>query len=144
MTGFTDPIRLRPRASARLAIGLVVTHAGAAAIAALLAWPIWARVLLVIFVSSSLLWSLAWHVLHRGDAAMEAVLQADGSWILETGQVEARPATLAADSLVTPQLTVLVFRLADGRRRSLLLLPDNIDPDSFRRLRVRLRFPLRG
>lgn len=144
MTGFTGPIRLRPGSSARLAIGLLIAHGGAALIALLVPWPYWARLLLALFLFGGLIRSLAWHVLHRGDAATEAVLQDDGSWTLATGLVEPRPALLASDSLVTAQLTVLVFRLADGRRRSLLLLPDNLDPDTFRRLRVRLRFPLRG
>jgi hypothetical protein len=30
-------------------------------------------------LSGSLLWSLAWHVLHRGDAVTEAILLGDGS-----------------------------------------------------------------
>jgi len=35
---------------------------------------------------------------------------------------------------------MLVFKLADGRRRSLLLLPDNVEPETLQRL----RFPLAG
>ena len=38
---------------------------------------------------------------------------------------------------------MLVFKLADGRR-PLLLLPDNVEPETFQRLRVRLRFPPAG
>jgi hypothetical protein len=142
--GFTAPIRLRPRGSALLAAGIAFSHTGALVTVALLPWPAWARVSAAMLLSGSLLWSLAWHVLHRGDAVTEAILQGDGSWTVRAGHAEPVSATLANDSVVSPYLTVLVFKLADGRRRSLLLLPDNVEPETFQRLRVRLRFPLAG
>jgi hypothetical protein len=142
--GFTGPIRLRPKGSALLATGIACSHTGALVIVALLPWPAWAQVSVAMLLSGSLLWSFAWHVLHRGDAVTEAILLGDGSWRVRAGHAEPVSATLAHDSLVTPYLTVLVFKLADGRRRSLLMLPDNIEPETFRRLRLRLRFPLAG
>jgi hypothetical protein len=140
--GFTGPIRLRPRGSALLATGIAFSHTGALVIVALLPWPAWARVSAAMLLSGSLLWSLAWHVLHRGDAVSEAILQGDGSWTVRAGHAEPVSATLANDSVVSPYL--MVFKLADGRRRSLLVLPDNVEPETFQRLRVRLRFPLAG
>jgi hypothetical protein len=41
------------------------------------------------------------------------------------------------DSFGQPWLTALLFSFADGRRRTLLLLPNNTEADAFRRLRVR-------
>ncbi|MGQ0595485.1 MAG: protein YgfX [Gammaproteobacteria bacterium] len=142
--GFTGPIRLQPTGSALLGTGIAFSHTGALVIVALLPWPAWARVSVAMLLCGSLVWSLAWHVLHRGDAVTEAILQGDGSWTVRAGPAEPVSATLANDSVVTPYLTVLLFKLADGRRRSLLVLPDNIEPETFRRLRVRLRFPLSG
>jgi hypothetical protein len=142
--GFTGPIRLRPTGSALLATGIAFSHTGALIIVALLPWPAWTRVSAAMLLSGSLLWSLAWHVLHRGDAVTEALLLGDGSWTVRAGHAEPVSATLAHDSVVSPYLTVLVFKLVDGRRRSLLLLPDNVEPATFQRLRVRLRFPLAG
>ncbi len=144
MTGFTGPIRIRPESSVFLAIGLALAHLGALLIAALLPWPGWAKLVLALSLAASLCWSLAWHVWRRGDAIIEAILHGDGSWTVETRQAEALAATLAPDSLVTLPLTVLVFTLAAGRRRALLVLPDTIDPETNRRLRVRLRFPTGG
>lgn len=46
-------------------------------------------------------------------------------------------------SLVHPWLVVLRFKDAAGRVYSQALLNDNMDAPSLRRLRVRLRFPLR-
>jgi hypothetical protein len=142
--GFTAPIRLRPKGSALLATGIAFSHTGALVIVALLPWPAWARLSAAMLLSGSLLWSLVWHVLHRGGAVSEALLRGDGSWTVRAGHAEPVSATLANDSVVSPYLTVLVFKLADGRRRSLLLLPDNVEPETFQRLRVRLRFPLAG
>jgi hypothetical protein len=46
---------------------------------------------------------------------------------------------LHPSTYVHPWLVVLNFRLADRRRlRSLVLLPDTLDADSFRHLRLRL------
>jgi len=46
-----------------------------------------------------------------------------------------------ASSFVAPYLTVLNLQASEnGRRFSLILLPDNIEPDGFRQLRVWLRW----
>lgn len=43
-------------------------------------------------------------------------------------------------ALVTATLTVVEFRLANGRRLPLVLLPDSLSADDYRRLRVWLRW----
>lgn len=48
--------------------------------------------------------------------------------------------TLAKSGLVTSFLILLNIRKGGGGRISLVLLPDSLDRDSFRRLRVALRF----
>ncbi|MGH8489064.1 MAG: hypothetical protein ACREXS_09435, partial [Gammaproteobacteria bacterium] len=77
-------------------------------------------------------WSWYWHVLHRGDAVTEAVLYSDGSWLVTTAKRGTIAARLASDSFAQPWLTVLLFAFEDGRRRTLLLLPDNVEADAFR------------
>jgi toxin CptA len=48
---------------------------------------------------------------------------------------------VSGSSFVAPYLTVLNFRANEGRAvRHALILPDSLDPDEFRRLRVRLRW----
>lgn len=48
---------------------------------------------------------------------------------------------VSPDSLVTPHLVILNIVLSDRRRgRSLVILPDNMGGESFRRLRVALRW----
>lgn len=46
---------------------------------------------------------------------------------------------LSGAGFVHPLITILCFRLDSGSRLHVCLLCDNVDPDSFRRLRVRLR-----
>ena len=47
------------------------------------------------------------------------------------------------DSFVSTVLIVLRYRMADGKRRALTLLPDSADADGLRRLRVSLRWARR-
>ena len=51
------------------------------------------------------------------------------------------PGWVSADSLVTPSLVILNVVLKEQRgRRSLLILPDTMGAESFRRLRVALKW----
>jgi len=76
-------------------------------------------------------WTLQWHA--RGDW-----------WLGEPGARGPLPARLLPGGLHHGRLTVLVFRLADGRRVAALLGPGNLPPAEWRRLRVRLGWPGAG
>jgi toxin CptA len=69
----------------------------------------------------------------------EAVWHPDGSWTLTLASGRALDARLLPSSYVSPSLVVLSFRCGRLRYCSLVLLPDNLQPDLLRRLRVRLR-----
>ena len=79
--------------------------------------------------------------MERAGAAIVAVhWEQDGVWSLTSRSGRAMHATLLPSTLVTPYLVVLNFRLAHfWQRRSVVLLSDNCDAVSLRRLRVRLR-----
>lgn len=62
----------------------------------------------------------------------------DGRWHLETGDGATHRADLIG-GYAHPAIVILNFRLENGRRRSLTLLPDSADLDALRRLRVWLR-----
>jgi toxin CptA len=65
------------------------------------------------------------------------IWQQDNRWkIMPTENI---PAVLLPHSLVFPWLTILNFRLASGRRRSVMIFADAMDAETFRRLRVRLK-----
>lgn len=141
MSAFLSTIRLRPGVSIKLAGLLAATHIGAAAVVAATSLNFWTKAVLMLGLGMSWAWSIWWHLWHRGDAIIEAVLDANGAWWVSTARRAAVSATLGQESLVQPFLTVLNFKLADGRRRSLVLFDDNCDAEAFRLVRVRLRIP---
>ena len=124
-----------------LTIALVASHGVALAILAPLALPLWSRTLLASLVLVSLLYHL-WHDAWLLALSSNKTLLLDGDMILLVArngdQVTAR---VLADSLVTPFITVLNL-LPQGSylARSVIILPDSLDAESFRQLRVRLRW----
>ena len=137
-------IELAPSRCAGVAIGVL----GAATIGVLLTLPIaaWQHAL-SIFVVAVWTWR-AWrtHALRRGRAACIALRLAPNRLIAVTladGRVLA--GYVRSSSYVSARLTTIVWR-ADGERRSrcILILPDMVCADAFRRLRVMLRYARSG
>jgi toxin CptA len=167
------PLIIRPGVSRRLRLIVLGLYGLTLPVVLLLplAWP-W-RTLLVATLLIGLVGSLGGAVGHRWPwAPRQAIWHAEGHWTLTLGDGRELPARLLATTYVTPALLILNFRLGTGEGgasprglaswgraiahpatllpwsiRSLVLLPDNLDPDLLRRLRVRLRlegYPGRG
>ena len=68
----------------------------------------------------------------------------DDRWILAAENGEEIQAHLVAGSFVHPQFTTVNLKLTGKpwytRYRSFVFIPDNVDAEVFRRLRVRLRW----
>lgn len=124
-----------------LAAILALAHGVALAALIPLAFPVWAKVALALVILFSL-----WHHLRR-----DALLSRPSSCtvlVLEKGEaaLTLRDGKLLAgrvsrDSVVTPFLAVL--NIVPGRSlfsRSVIILPDSLDPESFRQLRVWLKW----
>jgi hypothetical protein len=133
-------VRLRPGPSKTLALTFLLVWVLTLGVVSALpfSWPIDAGLATAVLVYGA--WSFHHHCLLRGDVITEANVRADGGWEVTTARNGTMAGDLRPDNLVLPWLTVLNFKLADERRRSLLLLSDNVAADTFRRLRVRLRF----
>lgn len=122
-------------------IALVASHGAALAVLVPLALPLWAKILLASLVLTSMLYHI-WHDAWLLALSSNKTLLLDGDMILLVArngdQVTAR---VLADSLVTPFLTVLNV-LPQGRHlaRSVIILPDSLDVEAFRQLRVLLRW----
>ncbi|MHB0991436.1 MAG: protein YgfX [Burkholderiales bacterium] len=122
------------RQSKRL-LALVVSAHGLALLAVWFAalTPIWQIPATVVLTGSAIHY---FRRLHKdGITALEADdscyrLLDRGAWL----DVQMRHA------LVTATLTVIEFKQTNGRRRSLVLLPDSLAADDYRRLRVWLRW----
>jgi toxin CptA len=72
-------------------------------------------------------------------ALVRLTWHADGRWGVQDARGAAHEVRLQGDSLVHEHLLVLNFRLADGARRTRVLLGDELEPEPLRRLRARLR-----
>lgn len=68
-------------------------------------------------------------------------LDREDRWQLLRDGREAADLELLPSALVHPKIVVLCFREPGGRLRSCVLTSDNLDAQTLRRLRVRLRWP---
>lgn len=131
------PVTLRSQASSLLSGALSAAHVlvFAGLLAAGLSAPtmLWAGFLLTI----SLVFSLRSRVLHPAWSTI--TLLADGQLEMERTDGRRHGAELLAGSSAFPWLVVLLLRV-DGRRLSLAMLPDGLEGDGHRILRLWLRW----
>lgn len=132
------PLHLDLRRSPRLVLLICMCHGGAAALAAVLPVPAWTVGALAAAVLVSATAAVARHALQLHPRAVRAVISRDaGEWLLVDCDGLCRRASLSSDSYVHPWITILNF--TGGRRCTVLVLPDRVDREAYRRLRVRLR-----
>ena len=138
MSGFDGPIHIAVGHSRLLLRGVLAAHCAALG---LLAVTIPQSPSLVALLSAiAINAAVTLRRLHRGNGQDigAALMTAGGRWqvTLRNGRVLA--AELARTPLISATLTALSLRCADGRVRDIVLLADNVAPDPWRRLRVRL------
>jgi toxin CptA len=124
-----------------LAAMLITAHGATLAALIPLAFPIWAKMALAFLVLLSLGYHLrreAW--LFAPSATVALILEGD-QVVLSTRDGKHLMGKILHDSLVTPYLTILNV-LPQGARfsRSVIILPDSLDAESFRQLRVWLKW----
>jgi toxin CptA len=130
------------KSSRYLAAGLLAVHATAVATIVPLDIPSAAKAVLIALVIASLARSLRRHAYLKARAAIigveikdretAATRSRDGTW---------READVLGTSYVSPFLTVLNLRVRGLRlSRHVVIVPDNIEKEDFRQLRVMLRW----
>jgi len=89
-------------------------------------------------------WLTTEHALLQWVTAYQSACWHDTQWVLQDIRGVEQNARLLPSSFVHRWLTVVNLQVAElpwyRRHVSLLILPDNIDQETFRRLRVRLRW----
>jgi Membrane-bound toxin component of toxin-antitoxin system len=80
---------------------------------------------------------------HEVDSIESLVWEEGNRWRLSLRSGQEAGATLRPFVFMQPWLVILHFRRDDGRAARLVLLPDMLDADSFRRLRVRLMIDMK-
>ncbi len=129
------PLNIEPGFSRRLALWLALIHLGALILpwTADLNWPLKVGLSLLVLLHARHITDR--YVLRRdGYLPRQLSLRAGRAYLPDGMEAEILP-----ECFVHPQLVVLRLRLENGARRSLPLFPDALDPDTFRRLRVRLK-----
>ncbi len=137
---YATPLRLEPARSVRLAGWLLAGHAGALLL--LPGLPVDPRLQLALglALAGSLLWHWLDAVLRRLPGSVRSFTWLTGSDCrIQPVRGPVCRVHLSGPAFVQPWLVILGYRAGRWRRRYLLLLPDMLDPDTFRRLRVRLR-----
>ena len=130
------PITIGLRRSRFLSLGLILAHLLAGGVALVTPWAIPAKALLLACLVGS--GGFTW--LRLTPRVERLRLLADGGmecW--RVGEADSWPVALVGPATVHPRLTV--FRLAgEGGCFSVVVAPDSMDAEDFRRLRVWLRW----
>lgn len=130
---YASPLVLEPRRSRYLFIYLFMVHTMALVV---LAAPINLPLLLRFGIAAAVIISF---IRQLGRLPPQRLVwEADGEWQLIYADGNVSTGQLRPDSYVSTLLVVLCFRLQSGGSSSVAILPDMLDPQSMRRLRVRL------
>ena len=134
------PLHLEPRISLQLSMLLLVLH-GLALVAILaLSLPVWAYLSLVMLVILNFYSTFNHHVLGRSKrSVLSLVWGGEGEWSLTTADGASHQAELLPGSYVHPMLVILNFILQGGSRRSVVLLKDSLDQNTYRKLLSRMQ-----
>ena len=138
MNGFNRPVHLRVRPSRWLPRVLALAHGVTLVVMSCAYPPALGRSALLVAVATHGLWQWYRCMRHRPDAIGCLELGLRQAWRVTLVDGRIFEARLLRAAVVSPLLTALTLRLADGVCREVLLLPDMVEADAFRRLRVRL------
>lgn len=136
MNGFQGAVIVDVKPSAWLPRALLALHVAVACTLLTAYPPSWPRDLLLLAVAAHAWWSV-----HnaRSLAIARLELSAAQHWHVVFCDGCRLAARFKRSSWVSPFLTAITLACADGVERQVVLLPDMVEADAFRRLRVRLR-----
>ncbi|HWU69522.1 MAG TPA: protein YgfX [Stenotrophobium sp.] len=136
---FTATLDLAPRASMRAFGYLFGLHVALLVLVPFAMQPGPMMYVVLGLIAVSWLWLRRHPVFGFGDRAIvRLVWHAEGGWTLYDAAGRHSDATLLGSSYVHARLLVLNFRLKSGRRRTRILLGDELDAELLRKLRARL------
>ncbi len=128
--------------SVRLAAAVCVAHFAAAVLLWLVPLPVPGKVVITLAIAASLVFLLARDaLLHAAHAIVALEIGEEDTISYQTRGGEWVDCELLGSSYVSPRLTIVNLQ-PHGRRRTrrVILVPDNVEPREFRRLRMWLRW----
>ena len=137
---YASPLVLEPGVSRLLKIYLLVIHTMALSVViAPLNLPLVLRLGIGLVIVLSFIWQWR-HIRKKYPTRIHRLVwEVDDDWTLWCNDSTELVGQLRPDSYESTWLVILRLQLQPGGRRTLVLLPDMLDRQSFRRLRVRLR-----
>lgn len=136
------PLHVSLRPSRLLALFLVGACVSIVVLIALLPIPVWARVLCALVVTCATAYSLSRYAqLHIPQSITALEVGSKGEFRCFTRAQDWCDAEVLGSTFVTPWLTVLNLSLPGNRLvQHVVIMPDAVDRDAFRHLRVWLRW----
>lgn len=135
-------LRLSLKASPYLATGLTLGHLAALGCVLIVPLALWLKLLLSGTLVASLIHTLtlhAWRI--RASSVIALQCDRDGLALIQMRSGEEREAQVLGSSFVASYLTIVLFKPNTSRRvRALLVLPDMLEAELFRQLRVWLKW----
>jgi toxin CptA len=137
---FIQRVTISP--SVLIAFAISAVHVPAAVILWLLPIPVVVQPAMTMVCAISLIFFMARDAaLHAPGSIVAFELRESGAIACQTRNGDWVECTLLGSTFVSPQMTVVNLRPRGGHRsRAVILVPDNIDPRDFRRLRIWLRW----
>ena len=139
---FLNTFRLSVKTPRSVKLAVIIVHV----ISIFLPWFSNLNIAIKILISVLALLSLAYYLFiyffsSDKKTVSELVLNSEDKWIVKTKDGEAYKATLGRRQFVYPWLTIVSLKY--GKKTGFFIFtPEVIDADSFRRLRVRLRYKI--
>lgn len=135
-------LRVALTPSPYLAIFFIALHLAAAVILAPLDLALWIKLALAMAIAASLAHVLWRHAFLKSRSALISVeLREADRAAVQTREGTWQDARILSTSYVSPLLTVLNLRLrGETLPRHIVIVPDNVDFEDFRKLRVLLRW----
>jgi toxin CptA len=141
---FVVPVKLQVTIgpSRTLAALLAAFHATALVVISIVTLPTWAKLLFAAAIITSGGLSIWCAALRRSRSAITEIEAGEGSRIAcRTRDDRWREVEVLPSSFISPWLTVLNLRVPGAMFAThVLILPDNVETDAFRRLRVLLKW----
>lgn len=133
-------VSLRP--SWILAAILVIAHGAAIAVIALVSVPLWLQLIAIAGLAASLIFEIRQTVLLRApDAVVALEIAFDDALSIQTRRGDWIRCDVLGSTYVTHYLAIVNLRdEGSGRVRRAVILPDSVDAEEFRNLRVWLRW----
>lgn len=135
-------LRLSLKASRYLATGLTLGHLAAIGCVAIVPLPLWLKLLLSVILAASLMQSLtreAWRI--GSSSIIELQCEREGGVLVKTRSGKEWAACVLGSSFVASYLTIVLLKPNASRRVcAVVILPDALEPELFRQLRVWLKW----